>query len=137
MNELYQTPRPEGFTNVNSYVFLEDPQGMIQFCKDVFYAEEKSRTLRENGDMANVIVKIGDTCIMLAQAPLGIGPTPSCFYLYTSDVDYLYERALAHGAQSVFPPGDQAYGDRSGGVQDPYGNYWWISKRLVEGDYGA
>jgi PhnB protein len=137
MNELFNTSKPDGFTNVNSYVFLDDPQGMISFCEKVFYAEEKSRTLRENGDIGNVILQIGDSCIMLAQAPPAIGPTPSCFYLYTSNVDHLYQRAVDHGAQSVFPPGDQDYGDRSGGVQDPFGNYWWISMRLAEGDYGT
>ena len=30
---------------------------------------------------------------------------------------------------------DMPYGDRQGGVKDPFGNIWWISQRLVDGPY--
>jgi PhnB protein len=30
---------------------------------------------------------------------------------------------------------DMPYGDRQGGVEDPSGNIWWISQRLVEEPY--
>ena len=57
------------------------------------------------------------------------------FYLFVNDADALYQRALNFGALKVFDPMDMEYGDRQGGVIDPSGNYWWISKRLEEKDY--
>ena len=41
-------------------------------------------------------------------------------YLLTADVGKLLE------------PMDQFYGDRSGGVLDPFGNQWWFGTRNEE-----
>ena len=57
------------------------------------------------------------------------------FYLYTKDVNTLFENALANGATIVFDPMLMDYGDYQGGICDPAGNYWWISKRQKEQDY--
>jgi len=52
------------------------------------------------------------------------------FYLYVPECDAVYQRALAAGATSLFEPKDQAYGDRSGAVTDPFGNQWYIASRI-------
>jgi PhnB protein len=52
------------------------------------------------------------------------------FYLYVPDADALYARALQAGAASVHPVADQPYGDRSGGVKDPFGNTWYIATHI-------
>jgi len=54
----------------------------------------------------------------------------SSVHVYVEDVDKVYARALDHGATSLSEPRDQPYGDRSAGVQDTQGNYWWIGTRL-------
>ena len=136
MSKLYDTYRPEGFHTVNGYLFVADPEGMIHFLEQAFEAEELNRTLHPvHGDLANVIMKIGDSCIMLSQARPPFEGMATAFYLYVSDVDALYEKALKAGAESVFPPADLDYGDRQGGVKDPSGTYWWISERLVKEPY--
>ena len=39
-----------------------------------------------------------------------------------------YKRAIKAGGKSLREPGDAvSYGDRSAGVEDPWGNMWWIS----------
>ena len=52
---------------------------------------------------------------------------PGAIYLYVKDADATYKRALQAGATSLMEPTDQFYGDRSAGVKDPVGNYWWIA----------
>ncbi|UII78376.1 VOC family protein [Flagellimonas sp. CMM7] len=136
MKTVFNTYTPEGFSNVNSYLFVSDPLGLIDFLQKAFYAEEISRSINEtNGDLSNVILKIGDSCFMLSQARGQFEGMRTAFYLYVEDVDTVYKNALAHGAEVVFEPEDMPYEDRQGGIIDPAGNYWWISKRLVESDY--
>jgi len=49
-------------------------------------------------------------------------------YLYVSDCDLFYQRALHAGGISVMEPTTMPLeGDRYGGVQDPSGNIWWIA----------
>ena len=44
-----------------------------------------------------------------------------------SDSDATYAKVIQAGATSVMEPMDQFYGDRSAGVKDPVGNFWWIA----------
>ena len=50
--------------------------------------------------------------------------------IYVEDVDARVEQAVAAGAKLVRPVKDQFYGDRSGGVEDPFGHFWYISTRI-------
>ncbi|MEM7038007.1 MAG: VOC family protein [Bacteroidota bacterium] len=136
MNPIYKTYHPEGFHSVNSYLMTEDPPTLIEFLKNVFHAEEKNRTMHpKDGTIANCILQIGDSSLMVAQAKGPFMGMRTAFYLYVNDVDGLHERAVAHGAKVEFPPADMPYGDRQSGVMDPAGNYWWISQRLEEKNY--
>ena len=136
MNTSFKTYRPEGFTTVNPYLFVSNPEELIQFLKDTFHAEELGRTLNEKGDVIrNCILKIGDTNIMVSQASGQFMAMRTALYLYVDDADAMHAHALAHGATEVFAPMDMDYGDRQGGIIDPSGNYWWISKRFEESDY--
>jgi uncharacterized glyoxalase superfamily protein PhnB len=57
---------------------------------------------------------------------------PGMLHLYMEDVDAVYQRAVQAGAKSVREPADQPYGDRSGGVEDTFGNQWWISTHVKD-----
>ena len=52
--------------------------------------------------------------------------------LYVNDADATYRRALQAGATSLTEPATQFYGDRSAGVQDPTGNFWWIATHVED-----
>ena len=135
MNEVFNTYRPEGFRTVNPYLFAEDPEGLIDFLEKAFDAIEINRSSMPNGDLANSIMKVGDSCFMISQARDQFLGMRASFYLFVDDVDLIYNRALENGASSEIEPMDMSYDDRQGGVVDPAGNYWWISKRLKEAQY--
>jgi PhnB protein len=48
-------------------------------------------------------------------------------HLYVEDVDAVFRQAVAAGAIEKRPVADQFYGDRQGGIEDPFGHMWWIS----------
>lgn len=136
MKKIYNTYKPEGFSTMNTYLFVSNPFELIDFLKNAFYASEESRTMNpENGDLSNCILKIGNSCFMISQARGTFLNMRTAIYLYVDDVDALHQRAIEHGADVVFEAEDMPYGDRQSGVVDPSGNYWWISKRLVERGY--
>ena len=56
----------------------------------------------------------------------------SMFYMYVPDCDAVYHRALAAGGKSIAEPTDHPYGDRSGAVQDTFGNEWWIATHIKD-----
>ncbi|MCB0279633.1 MAG: VOC family protein, partial [Calditrichaeota bacterium] len=44
----------------------------------------------------------------------------------------VYQTALNNGAETVMPPSNQFYGDRSAGLKGPDGNFWWIATRIED-----
>jgi PhnB protein len=51
---------------------------------------------------------------------------------YWEDVDAAWERAVAAGAEVLFPLADQFYGERGGRVRDPFGHHWMLSQVIED-----
>jgi PhnB protein len=123
---------PEGFATVTPYLVVRDAAGLIEFLKRTFDGTELDRTIRPDGGLANAIVQVGTSRVMMGE-PMGDGPTkPAMLYVYVPDVDGVHRRAVEAGATSISEPADMFYGDRLGGVQDPYGNQWWIATHIED-----
>ena len=45
---------------------------------------------------------------------------------------FFVRMAIKAGAKSIRPVADQFYGDRSGGLQDPYGHQWYIATHIED-----
>lgn len=136
MENIFNTYKPEGFHTVTPYIMVDKPQVLIDFMKNAFFAKEINRSINPtNGDIANCILQIGDTCFMVSQAREQYTGMRTSFYLYVDDVEAIHKRAIENGAKVEFEPENMPYEDRQSGVIDPCGNYWWISKRLVEKAY--
>jgi PhnB protein len=128
------SPVPEGYHRVTPYLVVADGEGLITFLKKAFGAEELSRTVRPDGTIANAEVHVGDSMLMVAQAKEPWKPMLAGFYLYVADTDATYQAALAAGGVSTLEPADQFYGDRNAGVQDAWGNNWWIATHIEDVD---
>jgi len=128
------SPVPAGYHRVTPYLVVADGEGLITFLKKAFGAEELNRTVRPDGAIANAEVRIGDSMVMVAQAKEPWKPMPAGFYLYVPDTDAVYQAALAAGGISTLEPADQFYGDRNAGVQDAWGNNWWIATHIEDVD---
>lgn len=136
MDNIFETYKPEGFYTVTTYLFVNDAPKLIGFLKVAFYAKEINRSVNpENGDIANCILQIGDSCFMISQARNQFVGMRTAFYLYVNDVDFVHNRAIENGATLEFEPTDMPYDDRQSGIIDPCGNYWWISKRKIQKGY--
>jgi PhnB protein len=103
---------------------------MIEFLQRAFGAEEVYRAQSPDGVVHHAQVRIGDSLIGMGDAHGPYQPTPATLHLYVPDADAVYDRAMKAGATSIQPVADQPYGDRSGGVTDPFGNRWFIATHL-------
>jgi PhnB protein len=102
----------------------------IDFIKRAFNATEVQRHDSTDGRVNYAQMRIGDSVIALNEPSERWMPMQSMVYLYVPDVDALYAQALRAGAKSLSEPKDQFYGDRSAGVQDEWGNMWYIATPL-------
>lgn len=126
---------PPGFSSVTPYIFAADAENYIAFLQDALGGQERGRSLRPDGRIANAQVGFSDATVMVSEAQAEFPASRAAFYLYVADADAGVDRALAHGGALVMPVADMPYGDRQGGIRDPGGNIWWISQRLSPNAY--
>jgi PhnB protein len=100
---------------------------VINFVKRAFGAVELGRHASPDGVIHHATVKIGQSLIEMGEAHGPYQPMPTMFYVNVPDVDASYRRAIEAGGTSISEPVNQPYGDRSGGVTDPFGNKWYVA----------
>ena len=118
---------PDGFTSVTPCLMARNAQRLVEFIKTVFEAVETDRTERQDGVVMHVSLRVGDAMIEISEARPKYPARDAALHVYVADSDATYARALDAGATSVYEPADMPYGERSGGVEDDWGNYWYIA----------
>ncbi|BAD63954.1 VOC family protein [Paenibacillus septentrionalis] len=118
---------PHGYHTVTPHFTVRDANQLIEFLKKVFEAEELNRGTSEGGAITHAEVRIGDTIVELSEGNERFPPRTNTIHLFVADSDECYSRAIAAGATSLYEPADMPYGERSGGVEDPFGNHWYIA----------
>jgi PhnB protein len=128
-------PIPDGYHAVTPYLIVKDAAAAIEFYKRAFGAVELFRMPQPDGRIGHAELRIGDSPVMLADehpeigalGPQSIGGTPVTMHLYVEDVDATVVNAVLAGGTVTRPVADQFYGDRNGGVTDPFGHVWFVA----------
>ena len=128
---------PEGFNTVTPYFFVKDAEHFVSFLVHGFGGTEINRSLRPDGRIANVQVRIGTSTVMASEAGGQYGPMSASYYLYVENVDHTMATALAAGGRLEMAVADMPYGDRQGGIRDAHDNIWWVSQRRVDAPYSS
>ncbi len=130
---MHAQPIPEGFRTITPYLTVRGVSKLIEFLKQAFEAVEMRRLAMPDGTVMNAELRIGDSMVMIGEAPRGttdLKIMTSMLYMYVIDPDSVYERAVEAGGKAIREPADQLYGDRVGAIEDPCGNQWWIATRI-------
>lgn len=59
--------------------------------------------------------------------PAASGTSAGGIVIHVPDVDAHHQHARAAGAEVLYEPRDEGYGQREYGVRDPEGHVWWIA----------
>ena len=101
-------------------------------------AEIGTRIPVPGGRFMQIELRFGDSTVMIADefpefgvvSPLSLGGTYGALTITTDDVDALWERALAAGAEVHSPLQDAFWGERHGQILDPYGHRWGLAQHV-------
>jgi PhnB protein len=139
--------------SIMPFMFNDDPQAAFELYRNIFGAREVHRVTQPNGKPSHIQMAIGETHVMLDDAhaphaaeyrakgfvgtPGDFGGSPLHLYIYVADADAAFQRALDSGSKVVDPMADKEWGDRCGGVQDPFGHIWYIATPLKRASRGG
>lgn len=120
---------PENYQTVMPYLIIKNAAEFIDFTRAVFNATELHRTMRDESIIRHGEIMIGGSTIMFADATDQFPVRTAGLFVYVENADETYKKAIEAKASPVMPVADQTYG-RSGGIEDPFGNVWWITSPL-------
>jgi PhnB protein len=136
-------PVPEHVSTVTPRLVVADGRAAIDFYRKAFGAELLGEPFAgPAGELIHAEIRIGDSVVMLtadggdaggdapARSPKLLGGVVSAMLAtYWPDVDAAWDRAVAAGAEVVYPLEQQFYGERGGRLRDPFGQQWMLSGR--------
>ena len=123
--------KPASYTSLSPYLVVSGAQKVIDFARAVFGSTVLRRYDRPDGAIMHAELRIDDSVLMLSDAADGYPAVPSMLHVYVSDVDRVFEQAVAAGATVVDAPRSHAgESDKRGMVADPCGNTWVLSTQM-------
>jgi PhnB protein len=130
---------PEGYHSITPSIICKGAARAIEFYKEAFHAEEIMRMPGPGGGIGHAELLIGDSRLMLsdefpgmANAPDPNGPQSAYLFIYTDDVDALYDRAVKAGCKVEMPLQNQFWGDRYAKIRDPFGHQWGLGQHVED-----
>ena len=115
------------YRTLTPYLCVPDADVEMRFLKTAFGATETLCHRNAEGKVMHAELTVGDSLVMVGQASGEWKPLSAALYLWVTDVDGTYARALEAGATSQSAPEDKPYGHRNAGVLDKNGVTWWIA----------
>ena len=131
---------------VKAHLFLLDPAKAIEFYKAALGAEVRYVSEVPGGPVMHAHLGIGDSTVLLSRehpeienalvdahrgirlkAPESSGATGVVLELYVSDVEAVFAKAVAAGAEVRIPIKRTFFGDRYGQITDPFGHVWGLA----------
>ena len=131
---------PENYHTVTPSLTFKDSQKAIAFYTKAFNAKAlKVYPMPGGHGVAHATIQIGNSILMMADEMPGteemscgksaetLGSSPISLFVYVPDVDAVFNQAIAAGCAATMPLADMFWGDRVGGLKDPFGYAWMIA----------
>jgi PhnB protein len=123
---------------ITAHIVVRDAARAAEWYADAFDAVEENRIAVPDGRFLEIALRIGNSPLMLCDefpemgvlSPLSVGGTYGALHIATDDVDGLWARALATGAEVHQQLQDAFWGERTGQIIDPFGHRWGLSQHL-------
>lgn len=110
------------------YLTFRSGDATVRLLTEVLGFEIVSDHRGDDGSIWHIELRRGDALVMGGSGEELPGRSPG-IYLVVDDVEGVYERAIAAGATSVYPPQDTEWGTRRARFLDADGHEWTV------GDY--
>jgi uncharacterized glyoxalase superfamily protein PhnB len=135
--KVVSVPESRGAT---PYLVVKGAADAIAFYERVFGAGLLFRLNDPSGGVMHAELQVGPARFMLTEerpeygslSPQTVGGSGSSATIYVPDADAVFERAVKEGSKVTMPMANQFWGDRAGGIIDPFGHRWLIATHIED-----
>jgi PhnB protein len=138
--------RRKGYHTITPTISVVNAKRALAFYKKVFEATVQELHDEPDGKISNVTVRIGNSPLMISdessaharehankgwpRSPKNLHGASGSLYVYLSNADTVFKRAVKEGAAVIEPMGNKPWGDRVGAIKDPFGHIWNIASHI-------
>jgi PhnB protein len=128
--------KPDEYHTLTPSLTIKGADKAIEWYTRVLGGKLRSRMPTPDGKgVWHAELRIGDSVLMLNDpmpGPDGTVPpiedsATTSIHVYLENVDGVFQRAVATGAQPRMPPMDMFWGDRYAQIADPFGHVWTLA----------
>ncbi len=134
------TNRSVPVSGVLPEIYYRNAEAAIQWLSRTLGFEVHYIVPEDDGTVHIAQLRLGDAYVMIrperegSSSPITAGTSTHLLMVIIDDVDTHYERAVAEGAEIVYAPTDQIYGEREYSVRDLDGNRWIFAQHIKDVD---
>lgn len=124
---------PADMATITPGLVVNNAKKAIELYQKAFGATVDYCMDAQNGKVMHAQLQIGGSKIFLSDVDPGMGcgtPTVSTFYVYIDDVDAGFTKATQAGLKELYAPQDMFWGDRTGTLDDGFGNRWTLATHV-------
>lgn len=135
-------PVPEGYRTLTPSLTFKDSLKALEFYQSAFSAKVLDcLPYPEGRGTMHATIRIGDSILMMgdevpsegcSKSAETLGGSAISLFLYVPNVDQAFEQAVKAGATVTMPVSDMFWGDRCGGLKDPFGYTWMIATHIKD-----
>jgi uncharacterized glyoxalase superfamily protein PhnB len=137
------TKPPGDLARITPHLFYDDVAAAMDWIVEAFGFVVRVRMTDDDGHVVHGELGFEESQVMIGLASehaqwespntLG-GKISQRLFIYVDDVDSHHERSLEAGADVLYPPAEQFYGDRVYECVDPEGHHWKFAEHLRDVD---
>jgi uncharacterized glyoxalase superfamily protein PhnB len=122
-------PLPKESPTVIPYIIVDNAASFIAFAEVVLGASVHELHMRDEHKIQHAELSVGNSTIMCCDTTDEWQSSTSGVFVYVENADISFQKAVDLGAKVIMPLENKEYG-RTCGVQDPFGNTWWLTQQL-------
>ena len=122
--------KPTGYNSVSPYFIVDGAQKFVDMVKTIFEAKELRRYDGPDGTIMHIEVQVDDSILMISDASPQYPANKFLMHVYVSDVDAVFNKAIAYGCKLIEKPVQKGDPDKRGTFEDFAGNTWAVSTQM-------
>lgn len=141
---MVQNP-PADMPRITPHLFYANIEAASDFLVDAFGFKVRWKLTDKNEKLVHVELEVADSLVMLGlaeenehwESPKNMPKIHQRLFIYVDNLQQHFERAKAAGANIIWEPVDQFYGDRVYECIDPEGHHWKFAEHFKDVDLQA
>ena len=118
------------YSRVCPYLMISSIERQLAFLTATFDCEVIEEIKNQAGQLQHAEIRLGNVVIMMGRERKEWPSRKGMNYVFVNNTAEVFRKAVSNGATEIMKPEKRDYGLVEAGVEDFFGNQWWIGQTV-------